>query len=168
MEAWWAPGRNPCAAMCLLTQSGFFDGVVHQGQFGPGDFSYLHRCCDPARPSPMQRHALCSRVCAVLGPGKFLAATGLRSSISRPSATGDARSRGNRELPYIDGLTPAFTRHLIYWWALGDMPLSGNGGGEIGGWFRFRKRRTAFPKNGWWPWPMLAHTVLSMLTTPAV
>jgi acyl-CoA thioesterase len=72
------------------------------------------------------------------------------------------------ELPYIDGLTPAFTRHLVYRWALGDMPFSGNGGGEIGGWFRFREAADCLSEE-WlvaladaWPTP-----VLSMLTTPA-
>ncbi|MCP3950866.1 MAG: thioesterase family protein [Desulfobacterales bacterium] len=44
------------------------------------------------------------------------------------------------ELPYSEGLTPAFTRHFAYRWALGDLPFSGKGGHEIGGWIQFRER----------------------------
>jgi acyl-CoA thioesterase len=72
------------------------------------------------------------------------------------------------ELPYIEGLTPAFTRHFDYRWALGEMPFSGKGGNEIGGWIRFGERTDCLTE-AWlvaladaWPTP-----VLSMLTAPA-
>ena len=72
------------------------------------------------------------------------------------------------ELPYIEGLTPAFTRHFSYRWALGDLPFSGKGGHEIGGWIQFRERTDCLTAE-WlvaladaWPTP-----VLSMLTGPA-
>ena len=71
------------------------------------------------------------------------------------------------ELPYIDGLTPAFTRHYHYRWALGDLPFSGKGGREIGGWIQFREPVDCLTEE-WlvaladaWPTP-----VLSRLTAP--
>lgn len=72
------------------------------------------------------------------------------------------------ELPYIEGLTPAFTRHFAYRWALGELPFSGKGGHEIGGWIQFREHTDCLSEE-WlvaladaWPTP-----VLSMLTAPA-
>lgn len=84
---------------------------------------------------------------------------------SRPDMPGP---EGVEELPYIEGLTPAFTRHLVYRWALGGMPFSGHGGGEIGGWFCFREATDCLSEE-WlvaladaWPTP-----VLSKLSVPA-
>jgi acyl-CoA thioesterase len=72
------------------------------------------------------------------------------------------------ELPYIEGLTPSFTRHFVFRWALGELPFSGKGGCEIGGWIQFRERSDCLTEE-WlvaladaWPTP-----VLSMLTAPA-
>ncbi len=72
------------------------------------------------------------------------------------------------ELPYIDGLTPAFTRHFAYRWALGELPFSGKGGHVIGGWIQFREPTDCLTEE-WlvaladaWPTPVLA-----MLTGPA-
>ncbi|MBR9985476.1 MAG: thioesterase family protein [Desulfosarcina sp.] len=72
------------------------------------------------------------------------------------------------ELPYIEGLTPAFTRHFTYRWALGELPFSGRGGHEIGGWIQFRESTDCLTEE-WlvaladaWPTPVLA-----MLTSPA-
>lgn len=72
------------------------------------------------------------------------------------------------ELPYIEGLTPTFTRHFDYRWAMGAFPFSGNGGKEIGGWINFRETTDCFTEE-WlvaladaWPTP-----VLSQLTEPA-
>jgi acyl-CoA thioesterase len=72
------------------------------------------------------------------------------------------------ELPYIEGLTPAFTRHFAYRWALGELPFSGRGGREIGGWIQFREPTDCLTEE-WlvaladaWPTP-----VLSMLSAPA-
>jgi|GEM_PF-27484 len=72
------------------------------------------------------------------------------------------------ELPYIEGLTPAFTRHFAYRWALGDLPYTGKGGREIGGWIQFREDTDCLTEE-WlvaladaWPIPVLA-----MLTEPA-
>jgi len=72
------------------------------------------------------------------------------------------------ELPYIDGLTPAFTRHFAYRWALGELPFSGQGGNEIGGWIQFREPTDCLTEE-WlvaladaWPTP-----VLGMLSAPA-
>ncbi len=72
------------------------------------------------------------------------------------------------ELPYIEGLTPAFTRHFNYRWALGEFPFSGKGGQEIGGWISFREGTNCLTEE-WlvaladaWPTP-----VLSKLKEPA-
>lgn len=72
------------------------------------------------------------------------------------------------ELPYIEGMTPAFTRHFSYRWAIGELPFSGKGSGELGGWINFREEATCLTEE-WlvaladaWPTP-----VLSMLTEPA-
>jgi acyl-CoA thioesterase len=71
------------------------------------------------------------------------------------------------ELPFIDGLTPAFTRHFAYRWGLGDLPFTGQGGREIGGWIQFQENTDCLSEE-WlvaladaWPTP-----VLSMLTQP--
>ncbi|HSO19566.1 MAG TPA: thioesterase family protein, partial [Desulfosarcina sp.] len=71
-------------------------------------------------------------------------------------------------LPYIDGLTPVFTRHFHYRWALGELPFSGKGDREIGGWIQFREQTDCLTEE-WlvaladaWPVPVLA-----MLTAPA-
>lgn len=72
------------------------------------------------------------------------------------------------ELPYIDGLTPAFTRHFDYRWAIGELPFTGKGGDELGGWINFRETTDCLTEE-WlialadaWPTP-----VLSMLKEPA-
>ena len=72
------------------------------------------------------------------------------------------------ELPYIEGLTPAFTRHFDYRWAIGELPFSGKGGQEIGGWISFREETDCLTEE-WlialadaWPTP-----VLSKLKEPA-
>lgn len=84
---------------------------------------------------------------------------------SRPNMPGP---EGIENLPYVEGLTPAFTRHLIYRWALGDLPFSGGDAGEIGGWFCFRETADCLSEE-WlvaladaWPTP-----ALSMLSSPA-
>ncbi|RMJ05383.1 acyl-CoA thioesterase II [Marinobacter litoralis] len=43
------------------------------------------------------------------------------------------------ELPYIKGVTPEFTQHIEMRWAFGNMPFSGKGGREMGGWMQFRE-----------------------------
>jgi acyl-CoA thioesterase len=44
-----------------------------------------------------------------------------------------------QSLPYIKDVTPEFTRHIEMRWAFGDMPFSGKGGREMGGWMQFRE-----------------------------
>lgn len=43
-----------------------------------------------------------------------------------------------QELPYIPGVTPEFTRHLVMRWGVGGLPFSGNTSREMGGWVRQR------------------------------
>lgn len=40
------------------------------------------------------------------------------------------------KLPYIEGVTPAFTRHYDFRWAHGGLPFSGAEQADIGGWVR--------------------------------
>jgi acyl-CoA thioesterase len=40
------------------------------------------------------------------------------------------------KLPYIEGVTPAFTRHYDFRWAHGGLPFSGAERADIGGWVR--------------------------------
>jgi len=72
------------------------------------------------------------------------------------------------ELPYIDGMTPAFTRHFDYRLAVGELPFSGKSSKEIAGWISFREETICLTEE-WlialadaWPTP-----VLSQLTEPA-
>ena len=53
----------------------------------------------------------------------------------RPAAPGPD---GLDELPFIPGVTPEFTRHVAYRWALGAPVFSGAGRREMGGWCRLR------------------------------
>ncbi|KXO07939.1 MULTISPECIES: acyl-CoA thioesterase [Marinobacter] len=46
-------------------------------------------------------------------------------------------------LPYIPGVTPEFTQHIDMRWAFGNMPFSGKGGREMGGWMQFRETPSA-------------------------
>lgn len=66
------------------------------------------------------------------------------------------------ELPYIEGLTPAFTRHFNYRWAIGELPFSGGGGKDLGGWINFREKVNCLTEE-WlialvdaWPTPVLS------------
>ena len=43
-----------------------------------------------------------------------------------------------QELPYIEGVTPEFTRFLAMRWAVGGLPFTNNQAREMGGWVRFR------------------------------
>ena len=43
-----------------------------------------------------------------------------------------------QELPYIQGVTPEFMRHLAMRWSVGGLPFTGNTSREMGGWVRLR------------------------------
>jgi len=58
----------------------------------------------------------------------------------RPAAPGP---EGLDELPFVPGVTPEFTRHVAYRWALGAPVFSGAGRREMGGWCRLRDGRGA-------------------------
>jgi len=143
--------------------------VSFVGPVGPGDFSIQ---ASVLRPSKSVTHMEARVVqegtvrCVTLGSfgGDRQSAIVIPPPL-RPDMPGPD---GIDELPYIDGLTPAFTRHLIYRWALGDLPFAGSDTKEIGGWFCFRETADCLSEE-WlvaladaWPTP-----VLSMLTAPA-
>lgn len=48
-------------------------------------------------------------------------------------------------LPYIQGITPEYIRHLDLRWAIGDLPFSGSQGRQMGGWVRLRDEADAQP-----------------------
>lgn len=57
-----------------------------------------------------------------------------------PGAAPEARPLAEcQELPYIKGVTPEFTQHIEMRWAFGNMPFSGKGGRDMGGWMQFRE-----------------------------
>ncbi len=43
------------------------------------------------------------------------------------------------ELPYIEGVTPEFTRHFLCQYAFGGLPFSGTISRELGGWISYRE-----------------------------
>ncbi|HLV16144.1 MAG TPA: thioesterase family protein [Pseudomonas sp.] len=55
--------------------------------------------------------------------------------LSAPSVPGAADTR---ELPFLPGVTPEFTRYLSMSWVQGGMPFSGTPERKMGGWVRFR------------------------------
>ncbi len=76
-------------------------------------------------------------------------------------------------MPYVEGLTPAFTRHFEYRWAHGDLPYSGGESAALGGWVRPREPgpldelRTLLLLDAW-PAPFIGraqgHVPMSTLT----
>ncbi|MFL1454435.1 hypothetical protein ACJO5Y_08335 [Marinobacter sp. GN3S48] len=42
-------------------------------------------------------------------------------------------------LDYIEAITPEFIQQIEMRWAFGNLPFSGKGGRELGGWMQFRK-----------------------------
>lgn len=54
---------------------------------------------------------------------------------ARPAAPGP---EGLEELPYVEGMTPEFTRHVAYRWASGGHPFSGAETTATSGWCRLR------------------------------
>lgn len=67
------------------------------------------------------------------------------------------------ELPYIKGVTPGFIQYIAMRWAFGDLPFTGKGGREMGGWMRFREPPAVITDEHLialidaWPPAMLAH-----------
>lgn len=49
-----------------------------------------------------------------------------------------------QSLPFIQGVTPDFTQHIEMRWSFGDMPFTGKGGREMGGWMQFRETPEQF------------------------
>ncbi len=47
-------------------------------------------------------------------------------------------------LEYIKGVTPEFIQQVEMRWAFGNLPFSGKGGRELGGWMKFRKTPELF------------------------
>ena len=48
-------------------------------------------------------------------------------------------------LDYIEGVTPEFIQQIEMRWAFGNLPFSGKGGRELGGWMQFRKTPESLP-----------------------
>ncbi|WP_319405936.1 thioesterase family protein [uncultured Desulfosarcina sp.] len=139
------------------------------GPVGPGDFSIHARVLRSGKAVTHVEARLVQQEavrCVVMGSFGGDRDSGIRiDPAPRPEMAGPAEAL---ELPYIEGLTPAFTRHFAYRWALGELPFSGKGGHEIGGWIQFREQTDCLTE-AWlvaladaWPTPVLA-----MLTAPA-
>ncbi|MFC5699362.1 acyl-CoA thioesterase [Pseudomonas sp. GCM10022186] len=84
--------------------------------------------------------------CRVLQKGQVVALVqgsfgGSRQSVVRMDAEPAPEMKGPEdcfELPYVQGVTPEFTRHLAMRWGIGGMPFSNSREREMGGWVRFR------------------------------
>lgn len=70
--------------------------------------------------------------------------------------------------PFVEGVTPSFTRHFDYRWVVGDLPFTGSRRRDIGGWCAFKGEAEVVTHehilglvDAWPP------TVLPMMTTPA-
>jgi acyl-CoA thioesterase len=143
--------------------------VSFVGPVGPGDFSIQTHVLRSGRAVTHVEAKVVQQGnvgCVVIGSFGDDRPSAIR--MAPAPCPGMAAPEKATELPYIEGLTPAFTRHFDYRWALGELPFSGKGGHEIGGWIRFRERIDCLTEE-WlvaladaWPTP-----VLSMLTAPA-
>ncbi len=56
-----------------------------------------------------------------------------------PAIEMSALEQAAPELPYIQGITPEFMRHVALRWAVGGLPFSGNPSRKMGGWVRLRE-----------------------------
>lgn len=63
------------------------------------------------------------------------------SALPAPEAKPVSQCRG---LDYIEGVTPEFIQQIEMRWAFGNLPFSGKGGRELGGWMQFRKTPETF------------------------
>ncbi|QLF91904.1 thioesterase family protein [Pseudomonas sp. ABC1] len=77
--------------------------------------------------------------------GSFGAARDSSVSVDAEAAPAMPAPDDCRELPYIQGVTPEFTRHLALRWAVGGLPFSGSDSREMGGWVRLRDEAPAVP-----------------------
>lgn len=77
----------------------------------------------------------------VAATGAFGAALPSRLRIESVVSPEMAAPEGCVELPYLEGVTPAFTRYFEYRIARGGLPFSGAEGRELGGYVRFRSDR---------------------------
>jgi acyl-CoA hydrolase len=103
-------------------------------------------------------------VVAVLGTDR--ASTVQLAGPTRPNAAAPAELQ---VFPYLEGLTPTFTEHFEYRYAVGALPFSGSTGDRIAGWCRFREPQLGASADeviialvDAWPSP-----TLQLMSTPA-
>ncbi|MFE8070935.1 thioesterase family protein [Marinobacteraceae bacterium S3BR75-40.1] len=60
-------------------------------------------------------------------------------SVAADPAPEVGEPQAGQALPYIENVTPEFTRHIEMRYAIGSFPFSGNDSREMGGWMRFRE-----------------------------
>jgi len=111
----------------------------------------------------MQGERVCALVMAIFAVPR---ATGIHvASASAPVAEGP---EGRVELPFLEGLTPAFTKKFVYRWGDHPIPSSGADRPGAGGWVRPREGDadplTQVAMLDAWPAPVLA---LTHAPTPA-
>lgn len=67
--------------------------------------------------------------------------------IVQPASRPDTKSpEGLQELPFVEGLTPAFTRQFDFRWISGGWPYSGQTNPDFDGWIRFRESASVTPE----------------------
>ncbi len=70
--------------------------------------------------------------------GSFGAARPSRVSLPAEPAPAMKAVGECQELPYLPGVTPAFTQHLAMRWAVGGLPFSNTPSRQMGGWVQLR------------------------------
>lgn len=121
------------------------------------------RAVSTAEARIMQNGAVCTVVTGSFGAGRD----------SEVNVDGEARPQAAAPdecvpFPYLEGVTPAFTQHFEYRYAMGGLPFAGSHERVMGGWCRYRQAADVNNAehvlglvDAWPP------TVLPMLTKPA-
>ena len=103
-----------------------------------------------------------SHVQASIGEGFVAHATfgHPRASVIQVPALAAEPGPAGEELPYLPGVTPAFTQHLRYRWTSGGLPFCASDGSSFSGFCSFRDREPATEEHvvallDSWPSPVL-------------
>ncbi len=87
----------------------------------------------------MQGDLLCNGEVAVTVNAAFGKARQSTISVNGPSLPQINPPEASKPLPYLEGITPEFTRHYDMRFERGEPPFSGAGSADFGMWLRFRE-----------------------------
>lgn len=143
--------------------------ITFMGPLAPGEATCVTNLLREGRATTFVESTVLQKespVCRVIGT--FGEARSSAIAIAPPSPPRMPAPVDATELPYVDGLTPSFTRYFRLLWALGAFPFAGDSSAHIGGYCAFRESSRAADACDVlglldaWPAP-----VLSMLSQPA-